>query len=64
MYRLTSHAMIVRLSDGVFIPPDPANTDYALYLEWLKGGNIPESFDEDTDEGASRPVRRPQRFTP
>jgi hypothetical protein len=56
--------MIVRLSDGVFIPPDPANTDYALYLEWLKGGNIPESFDEDTDEGASRPVRRPQRFTP
>jgi hypothetical protein len=24
------------------IPPDPANTDYAAYLEWVEAGNTPE----------------------
>ena len=23
------------------IPPDPANTDYAAYLQWLSEGNTP-----------------------
>jgi len=26
----------------VSIPPDPANTDYQEYLQWLDDGNTPE----------------------
>jgi hypothetical protein len=42
MYQLTTSTSIIRLSDGAFIPPDPANTDYAAYLEWVEAGNTPE----------------------
>jgi hypothetical protein len=41
-YQLTTTDCILRLSDGAFIPPDPANTDYAAYLEWVAAGNMPE----------------------
>jgi len=34
-------ATIKRLADNAFIPFDPANTDYAEYLEWLAEGNEP-----------------------
>ncbi len=40
-YQLTPGEMILRLSDNAFIPPDPANTDYAAYLAWLEEGNEP-----------------------
>ena len=36
--------VIQRKSDGVFIPIDPANTDYIAYLEWEAiSGNTIES---------------------
>jgi hypothetical protein len=45
MYRITKIFMgdaLQRLSDGAWIPFDPANTDYQAYLEWLEAGNEPE----------------------
>ena len=40
---------LVRLSDNAFIPFDPANTDYAAYLQWLSEGNQPLPADEVTE---------------
>lgn len=45
-YQLTPSDIILRLADNAFIPPDPANTDYASYLEWLAAGNTPEPAPE------------------
>ena len=45
-YQLTTNASILRLADGAYIPPDPANTDYAAYLEWVEAGNTPEPAPE------------------
>jgi hypothetical protein len=42
IYQLTASDTILRLADNAFIPPDPANTDYQAYLEWLAEGNEPE----------------------
>ena len=41
-YQLTQGDTILRLTDNAFIPPDPANTDYAAYLAWVEEGNTPE----------------------
>ena len=41
-YQLTTSDCILRIADNAFIPPDPANTDYAAYLAWLEEGNMPE----------------------
>jgi hypothetical protein len=45
-YQLTTGDTILRLADNAFIPPDPANTDYAAYLAWLEAGNTPEPAPE------------------
>tara|TARA_R110000822_G_scaffold2083_1_gene9950 strand:+ start:352 stop:507 length:156 start_codon:yes stop_codon:yes gene_type:complete len=36
---------VLRIYDNACIPFDPANTDYAKYLEWLAEGNEPEAAD-------------------
>ena len=46
IYQLTQGINIHRLADNAFIPPDPANTDYAAYLAWLEEGNTPEPAPE------------------
>lgn len=45
MYKLTNHTSILRITDGASIPNDPANTDYAQYLQWLSAGNTPDPAD-------------------
>jgi hypothetical protein len=46
MYQLTSIQTVKRLTDNAFIPPDPANTDYAAYLAWVEAGNTPDPAPE------------------
>ena len=38
-YTINQSGGIVRDADGAFIPEDPANTDYAAYLDWCAAGN-------------------------
>lgn len=45
MYKLTRFNSIIRLTDNASIPPDPANVDYAEFLEWVKAGGVPEPAD-------------------
>jgi hypothetical protein len=49
MYKLTDNTSILRISDGASIPADPANSDYAEYLEWVEEGNTPEAADVPPD---------------
>ena len=42
MYQLTKDGyMILRTTDGAYIPVNPDNTDYQAYLKWLEEGNTP-----------------------
>lgn len=48
-YEVTSHMTgevvnIVYSETGATIPTDPANADYAAYLEWVSQGNTPEPW--------------------
>ena len=40
---------IKRIADNAFIPFDPANSDYAEYLEWLAAGNQPIPAEEGNE---------------
>jgi hypothetical protein len=52
MYKLIKNIMtsevniVQRLSDGMSIPFDPANTDYQAYLKWISEGGVPTPADE------------------
>jgi len=38
-YSLSENGIIIRSSDGAFIPADSGNADYMAYMEWTKEGN-------------------------
>lgn len=46
-YKLAVYGGVFRLSDGAFIPFDPANTDYIAYLKFLAEGGQPLPADSE-----------------
>ena len=46
-YKLTNGNSVIRINDFVYVPFDPANTDYAEYLKWLAEGNEPLPADAE-----------------
>ncbi len=38
--------MILRTTDGAYIPVNPDNTDYQAYLKWVSEGSKSEPADE------------------
>ena len=43
-YQLTATESVIRTEDGAFIPADPANRDYAEYLQWVEDGGVPDPY--------------------
>ena len=37
---------VINIESKTFIPFDPANTDYQVYLAWVEAGNKPLPADE------------------
>ena len=44
-YQLTAtESTVIRTEDGACIPNDPANRDYAEYLQWVEDGGVPDPY--------------------
>ena len=41
-------AAVCKTDVQLFIPVEPANTDYQAYLAWLAEGNVPTPAEENT----------------
>jgi hypothetical protein len=55
-YQLTATDSVIRTEDGACIPADPANRDYAEYLEWLEDGGVPDPYIEP-EQPAPQPTQ-------
>jgi hypothetical protein len=52
---------VQRLSDGAFVPFDPANTDAQQFAKWLQEGNKPAPAEEGgvvTDEWVAETIAK------
>lgn len=65
-YRLTPDgSQIIRTIDGAVIPTDPANSDFAVYTDWLAAGNAPDPVPASPPPPSVIPVAQFwARFTP
>lgn len=46
MYKLNNgYPSVTRMADGVFIPADPNDANYQVYLQWVADGNTPAPAD-------------------
>ena len=44
-YQLTENEhTVIRTEDGACIPDDPANRDYAEYLQWCEDGGVADPY--------------------
>lgn len=59
-YKITNGMSIVRETDGAFIPPDPANRDYADYLSWVEAGGVPDPYIAPTPPTPPTPLEKLQ----
>lgn len=48
MYKLLDGSVVLRTTDGVFIPNDPGNVDRRAYDLWTASGNIAERVTPET----------------
>lgn len=42
-YQHGLHGVVIRLADGVSVPPDPLNRDYQEYQRWVAAGNTAQA---------------------
>ena len=57
-YEKFKNGIIRRIEDGAHIPPDPANSDYAEYLEWAKTNTAPDATEPSTAPDPAREARK------
>lgn len=58
MYQLTATSDILRTEDAAHIPADPANCDYAKYLQWVAGGGVPQPYSIEVPQQVTRKQAR------
>lgn len=57
-YKLTQFGSVQDMIRNCSIPADPANTDYAEYLQWVDEGNTADDADPEPDPEAGMTIRQ------
>jgi hypothetical protein len=50
---------VTRTADNATIPPDPANRDWQMYLQWCDAGNVADPAPPPPDPPPPAPVELP-----
>jgi len=62
MYKLTDSDIVIRVSDGAYIPAALGNMDHATYLEWVADGNTPQPADKPDPAIAARAAAKKSAY--